>query len=144
MLHCLINLRWPITAVFSDDSVTKRSNQYLDLKTGQWNISTELVKVCEPSDIATTFCSYVENPPLSCVLSVLDRLIEMLSCSSEDSSEVHQFQKKVSEEIKRRWNFDDLNSDKILVLCSVVDRRFKQLKLLSDEGREDVKQELIN
>ena len=67
MLNHLINLRWPTTAVFSDDSVTKRSNQYLDLKTEEWNISTKTVNVCEPSDIPTTFFNYVGNPPLFCV-----------------------------------------------------------------------------
>ena len=104
MLNHLINLRWPTTAVFSDDSVTKRSNQYLDLKTEEWNISTKTVNVCEPSDIPTTFFNYVGNPPLFCVfLSVLD--------------EVHQFKNEVSEEIR---NFDDLNSDIILVLCSAI------------------------
>ena len=75
MLDRLIKLRWPVTAVLSDDSVTKRSDHYLDLKTEQWNIASELVKVLEPFDIATTFFSYEESeesPLLSCVLPILD------------------------------------------------------------------------
>ena len=46
--------------MLSDNSVIKISDQYLDLKTEQWNISTEFVKVFEPYDIATTFLSYEE------------------------------------------------------------------------------------
>ena len=129
--------------MLSDDSVTKRGDQFLDLMTEQWNIASELVKVLEPFDVATTFFSYKESPSLSCVLPTLDGLVEKLTCTCEDLPEVRQFKKKVCEEIKRRWNFDDLNSGIILVLCSAVDPTFKQLKFLDDEGREDVKEELI-
>ena len=45
MLQRLLKLRWPITAVLSDPTVTKRSDQYLDLKTDQWNLVSELVTV---------------------------------------------------------------------------------------------------
>ena len=116
MLDRLVKLHWPVTAVLSDETVTKRSDQFLDLKTEQWNISAELLKVLEPFDIATTFFSYEENPSISCVLPVLHGLMEKLSISSDDFTEVRQFKQKVKAEITRRWSFDSLDGDNILVL----------------------------
>ena len=144
MLDRLVKLRWPVTAVLSDETVTKRSDQFLDLKTEQWNISAELLKVLEPFDIATTFFSYEENPSISCVLPVLHGLMEKLSISSDDLTEVRQFKQKVKAEITRRWSFDSLDGDNILVLGCILDPRFKQVKFLSDDGKESVKQEIVN
>ena len=121
MLDRLVKLRWPVTAVLSDETDT-RSDQFLDLKTEQWNISAQLLKVLEPFDIATTSFSYEENPSLSCVLPVLHGLMEKLSSSSDDLTEVCQFKQKVKAEITQRWSFDSLDGDNILVLgCILVD-----------------------
>ena len=139
MLDRLVKLRWPVTAVLSHETDTKRSDQFLDLKTEQWNISAELLKVLEPFDIATTFFSYEENPSMSCVLPVLHGLMEKLSSSSDDLTEVRQFKQKVKAEITRRWSFDSLDGDNILVLGCILDPCFKQVKFLSDDGKESVK-----
>ena len=83
MLKRLLQLCWPITAVLSDDTVTKRSDQYLDLKTDRWNIVSELLKVLEPFDVATTFFSFEENPSLSIYLTCTSCLVESLNCSND-------------------------------------------------------------
>lgn len=44
MLQRLLQLRWPITAVLSDETVTRRSDKYLDLKTDQWKSYQNLLK----------------------------------------------------------------------------------------------------
>ena len=71
MLERLLETIWPITAVLSDEAATKRSDHYLDLKTEQWELAEEMVKVLQPFAVATTFFSYEENVSLSCVLPVL-------------------------------------------------------------------------
>ena len=35
MVECLVEVRWPISAVLLEDRVTKRSDRYLDLKSDQ-------------------------------------------------------------------------------------------------------------
>ena len=40
MLQRLLQLMWPVTAVLSDDSVTKRTDRHLDLKAEQWSLAT--------------------------------------------------------------------------------------------------------
>ena len=36
MIECLLEQRWPVTAVLADTSVTKSSDRYLVLKSEQW------------------------------------------------------------------------------------------------------------
>ena len=47
MLHHLVKLWWPVTAVLSDSQVTKSSDRYLDLKSEQWELAEELIEVLE-------------------------------------------------------------------------------------------------
>ena len=78
MLQRVLKLRWPITAVLSDDTTTKKSNRYLDLKTEQWKLTEDLAAVLEPFTIATTFFSYEENVSISSVFAILHGLLEKL------------------------------------------------------------------
>ena len=43
MLERLVEMRWPICAVLSDDTVTKRDDRYLELRTERWDMAKELV-----------------------------------------------------------------------------------------------------
>ena len=50
MIERLVEQRWPITAVLSDNSVTKPSDRYLDLKSEQWEILSALKELLHPRD----------------------------------------------------------------------------------------------
>ena len=69
MLERLVEMRWPVSAVISDDRVTKRSDRYLDLKSGQWTLAEELVKALHPFEVATTFLAIRKILP--CLASCL-------------------------------------------------------------------------
>ena len=84
MIERLVELRWPISAVLSDETITKRSDSYLDLKTDQWEIAEQLIKVFKPFDIATTFSAMKRTPQylafcpffmVYCIVSVLQLMI---------------------------------------------------------------------
>ena len=105
-------------------------------------VSAELLKVLEPFKIATTFFSFKENPSMSCVLPLLHSLMKKLSSSSDDLTKVHQFKQKLKAEIAHRWSYS-LDGDNILVLGCILDHRFKQVKFLSNDGKESVKQEIV-
>ena len=78
MLERLLRLRWPVSAVLSDDRVTKRCDRSLDLTSGQWALAEELVSVLRPFEVATTFLSYEQNSSLFSVLPILYGLIDTL------------------------------------------------------------------
>lgn len=53
MLERVNEMRWPISAVFSIEQVTKRADRGLDLTNDQWVLSQELIKVLKPFELAT-------------------------------------------------------------------------------------------
>ena len=72
MLIRISKLRWLIIAILSDETITKRSDQYLDLKTGQWKLAEDIAAVLESFTIATTFFSYEEEAPISSMIFGMD------------------------------------------------------------------------
>ena len=116
-------MRWPISAVLSDDSVKKRSDRYLDLKSEQWTLVEELVTVLKPLQVATTFLQYEYNFSVSCILPVINGLDLSLQPSTDDSSIIRQFKEKVRSEIRSRWFLDNLNTTGLNDLASALDPR---------------------
>ena len=57
MIKTLLQCRWPVAAVLSDETVTKRQYRYLDLSSENWLVLEELVKVLEPFEVATVVLS---------------------------------------------------------------------------------------
>ena len=43
MLERLVEMRWPIGAVLSDDAVTKSDDKYLELRSEEWDMAKEFV-----------------------------------------------------------------------------------------------------
>ena len=60
MIECLLEQRWPITAVLSDHTVIKGSDRYLNLKSEQWETLSALKDVLHPL-LATTYLSAEHN-----------------------------------------------------------------------------------
>ena len=67
MLDRLIEMRWPIASVLSDENITKRSDRYLDLTNEQWCYAEEIVKVLQPFEVATNLFCYDQQSTISCV-----------------------------------------------------------------------------
>ena len=126
MLQRVLKLRWPITAVLSDDTTTKRSDRYLDLKTEQWKLTEDLVAVLEPFTIATTFFSYEENVAISSVFAILHGLLEKLekdfATEGSDSKIIKDFKETVG-------LLQSLHSAHPLLIGSLLDPRFKSITL---------------
>ena len=115
----LIELRWPVTAVLSDDRVTKCSDRSLDLKSDQWVLAEQLVKVLHPIEVAIAFLSSEENASLSCVLPVIYGLVDALKTVSDLEDElpaIRSIRQKTVKEISDRWGLDSLDTTSSLVL----------------------------
>ena len=142
MLDRLVEMRWPVSAVLCDESVAKRSDRSLDLRSEQWVLAVDLVKALRPFEVATTFFSYEENTSLSCILPVIFGLLESLKECGEDSAAIREFKKMMVGELKRRWVLESLDTSSYMVLAAALDPRFKQLKFLKDSEIQSVKSEL--
>ena len=86
MLQRVVEMRWPVTAVLSDETVTRRQDRYLDLHSEQWEILKEIVKSLEPFEIATVFLSYEQNVSISCVYPIIYGIIDNMNITEEDSA----------------------------------------------------------
>jgi hypothetical protein len=47
MIKTLLQCRWPVAAVISGETITKRQYRYLDLSSQNWVVLEEFVKVLE-------------------------------------------------------------------------------------------------
>lgn len=78
MLDRLIEQRWPVVAVLSDESVTKRSNRHLDLSNEQWTPAEELIRILKLFEVATTVFCGEEHSTVSCTLPIVHGLTKHL------------------------------------------------------------------
>ena len=136
LLQRIVETRWPISAVLSDERVTKRSDRFLDLRNEQWELAKRLLGPLQQIETATTYFSEEEKVSISTVLPILFAIIDNLKASDEDCNVVKEFKLTVIQSIQRRWNLSDLSP--ILGLCTVLDARFKHLKFLDETTRSDV------
>ena len=142
MIQRLLEARWPVVAVLSDESVTKRSDRFLDLRSEQWDLLQELSKVLEPIEIATVFLSYESNVSISCIYPIVFGLLDNLQVSEDDSPSCSLFKNEVSSSIRSRWCLDSIDPLAVSTLATCLDPRFRNLKFLSDTLKTSVKEEL--
>ena len=143
MIKSLLNGRWPITAVLSDESVMKRQYRYLDLSSDNWLTLEDLSKVLEPLEVATVFLSKETNVSLSTVLPIVYGLVSKLAATEDDTQNIREVKIKIVAALRRRWNLDDFDAKQVSILATALDPRFRQLKFLSDELRSDMKAEIL-
>ena len=63
MIQRLVTNRWPVSAVLSNTTVTKRQDRTLDLTAQQWVLLEELAKLLELIEIVTVlFCTDKKLP----------------------------------------------------------------------------------
>jgi len=133
MIQSLLHNRRPLTAVLTDESVTKRQYRYLKLSPAHWVILEDLSKVLEHLEAATVFLSEENNISISAVLPIVCGLITTLEVNDGDSASVKEFKRKVSSAaLTRRYELDDLCPNEIPLLVSALDPRFLNLKFLND------------
>lgn len=142
MLERLLELRWPVSAVISDENVTKKSDRALDLKSTQWSLAEDLLPSLQKIQTATAYFSEEENVSLSTVLPVVLGLAENLHVDTDDSLSVQDFKRTVKAAILRRWNTDQLSP--LLFLATALDPRFKLIKQLDDSLKKNVTEMVIS
>ena len=99
-------MRWPISAVLSDENVTKRSNRNLDLRNDQWDLAKQLLAPLQQIEVATVYFSEENKVSISSVLPILYGIISVVD---RDSSIVRNFKEAAVKSIKQRWSLDDIS-----------------------------------
>ena len=142
MIQRLVANRWPVSAVLSDTTVTKRQDRTLDLTAHQWVLLEELAKLLEPLETATVFFCTERKVSISCILPIMHNVFTSMDSEEGDSASITAFKTAVRESIMRRWSLDGIEPDSPLVLAAALDPRFKSLKFLTDDLKQSVREEL--
>ena len=140
----LLKLRWPISAVLSDDSVTRVSDRALDLTSSQWLLLQDLKKVLESLELATRVFSAEELPSLSVVHLILIAILNKLTVEASESATMKGIKETVSVAIKRRWELDMIVFDNPLFLCAAADPCFLALKGVPRTVKDEIVEEMIS
>lgn len=136
MLNRLVEQRWPVTAVLSDPSITKKGDCTLDLTADQWKLAQETAEVLGPLITLTELLSQEANLSLSATVPMLFNLKKRhLSPEEDDSPAIKEMKKTLVSEIDNRWQLLSLDPNSIYLLSSALDQRFKHLKFLEKEKK---------
>ncbi|XP_066567854.1 E3 SUMO-protein ligase ZBED1 isoform X3 [Amia ocellicauda] len=138
MLQCLVEQRWPVTAVLSDPNVTRKADQRnFDLTSTQWIVVEDTAQILKPLVTLTELLTQEENLSLSATLPMLSNMKNRhLAPQDEDSPAVTALKRKLIEQIDNRWQLTSLTRNNMYVLASALDPRFKHLKFISQAARE--------
>ncbi|CAF3552041.1 unnamed protein product [Rotaria sp. Silwood1] len=95
----------------------------------QWDGLEQLLNILEPFEAATRKLASDSSPTISIVLPVITTLITSLEYRDADSS----FQKKVKDNLRLsiQERFEELSGDKLILLCTVSDSRWKDFSFLN-------------
>ena len=111
--------------MLSDETITKRSDRYLDIKTEQWKLVEDLAAVLEPYTIATTFFSYEENVSISSVFAILYGLLDHLEPKEDstlDSKVIKEFKDTVASQIVERFELQSFHTAHPLLIGSLLEK----------------------
>ncbi|KAI4819672.1 hypothetical protein KUCAC02_004912 [Chaenocephalus aceratus] len=144
MLDRLVEQRWPVTAVLSVPSITKKADRTLDLTADQWKLAQETAEVLGLLITLTELLSQEENVSLSATMQMLFNLKRRhLSPKEDDSPVIREVKKTLVTEIDSRWKLSLLEPSSIYLLSSALDQRFKHLKFLTNEKKDLVYIEVV-
>ena len=141
MWESLLESGWPISAVLSDESVTKVENRRLDLTSTQWELLGDLVKILHPLEIGITYLCFEASSSLLSIFPVLFGIIKHLEVKENDSVVIKI---SVENQIRCRWHLDDIDVLDINILASALNPQYKSLTFLDANKITEVKEELKN
>jgi hypothetical protein len=141
MIKTLLQCRWPVAAVISGETITKR--QYQILGAFFRELASARRKVLEPFEVATVVLSKETNIFLLTVFPIVYGLKKQMAIHDDDSPVIRQFKAKIVSAIVKRWDLENFVPSNFSILITALDPRFRQSKFLTKEHRDQVKAELI-
>ena len=144
MVERLIEQRWAISKVLSNNRITKTQDRKLDLNSEQWGILEELVVVLKPFKEATEIISGELYVTYSQIYPTVAKLKMAVTHDDTDSDCITQAKDKILMELNKRFG-EGTSEEKYTssLIASLLDQRFKRLKFLPLEEKERIKNEVV-
>lgn len=120
-----------------DTRVTRKADQHLSLKDGEWTVVSELSDVLSHLTETTSYMSTEKNVSCSEVYLIVTSLLDnTLRACEADSHVVKEVKGVIAAELRRRFRpSNDATATSTLVLAALLDPRYKDLDFLSTEQR---------
>ena len=147
MLKRLLELRIPLYATIFDERVTKVGDRVkLDIKDADWAVMELLVPILEPLAEATELLTKEDRPTASSVYMLLSHLLRGLVVSEGASATERGVKEAIATGLRKRFKVDIAGIPEecgTLLLCAALDPRYKSLRWLPADKREEVTSELV-
>lgn len=135
MLERAVDLRPSLVAVIADRSIfNKKAAQKIEISESEWNLMDSLVKVLKPFELATVVLSSDSEITISKVRPIIHKIItKHMKFNDDDSKLIKRFKSTVSDDLKKRFNFDEIEESEqkditVSHIASFLDPRFKSMK----------------
>jgi hypothetical protein len=147
----LLLLRVPLYSTLLDERFTKVSDRRsLDIKDSFWDIMENITPVLRPFAEATEILGREDQPTASSVyVLVQDLVCNHLTIQDSDAGVVKDLKSKILEGMQKRYKISDDGKPTAEVLkgpqmiASCLDPRYKSLRFISEEDREELRKEII-
>ena len=146
MLQRLIELQRALTIVLVDPVLTpKRDHRDLLLPDEQWTLAKDLVKVLELFEETTTVVSGQKYVTMSLMLPLVTNLTSSadMFAASANSSAARNFAALLKSGLSKKFDLDDIELQSSAVMACALDPRFRNLQILDDTQREEVRRGTI-
>ncbi|KAJ8364707.1 hypothetical protein SKAU_G00135380 [Synaphobranchus kaupii] len=145
MLERLNEQRIPVQAVLTDETATKLNiRRSLSMRESQWELIEQLIPVLRPLAKATTIMCAESHVGMSFIYPVLLNVADnTLRVRESDLAATRSFKDTVRKQLITRFKLESGGlADSIPITACMLDPRFKHLKFLPENTREDARMHL--
>ncbi|XP_052786338.1 E3 SUMO-protein ligase ZBED1-like [Mya arenaria] len=137
MLARLHEQRRVLSDLMLDTRVTRKADQHLSLKDGEWTVVSELSDVLSHLTVTTSYMSTEKNVSCSEVYPIVTSLLDnTLRACEADSHVVKEVKGVIAADLRRRFRpSNEATATSTPVLAALLDPRYKDLDFLSTEQR---------
>ncbi|XP_067831096.1 E3 SUMO-protein ligase ZBED1-like [Heptranchias perlo] len=145
MCERLLELRWAVSMVLEEDRAAHLTVQ--NLSDHQWKLLQDLLPILKTLKVASSFLSEEHNASVSSLIPCLHGVMTALMHHHGDPGcIVKTVSAKIRSEIGKRWHLSD--DDEMLespaIVASFLDPRFKDLRFLNADTRDEVHNKVKN
>lgn len=133
MFETILEQSNAIIASFNDAKV-QVLKQVQHLTSSDFALVQTLIHLLMPLKTALTLTKDMKYPTASVILPVLKKLEVSMACRETDSQQIIDLKKTMIIHLKR--NYEETSRRQFLLLCSLLDPRFKGLKFVSQSDQD--------
>ena len=123
MLQRLLELRWPLNAVLTNDTLTSRDHRHLCFSNDNWDRAKDLVATLADLEEATGDLSGDSYVTISWVYPLMRKLRKRMKAGEKDRPAIRAIKKKLCDQLTTRFGLDAPVPPSVPVIAAALDPR---------------------